>query len=274
MSIAVGTLVVGTDACWQEFREDVVKQRQLLLTPERVTLNSPPTFYPTRFVQDLQQQIADGNPSLLDPQLLKQVVTTVEKHPSVHTVASATKNSQGVQLEIDYRVPVAMLEIVSNRFWIIDQTGTILAADVTAEVAPQRNLNLESILRVELPGLRRFLDQRPGQLWQDEVILQAAKISQQIRDRWPSWGVYQLVCFCPPEQSPHEQAPWELWTRNGAKVIWANSAHDDGIPWMTKAEALTRWIAENGPLSQVPLDQAIDLRDGSPKLIPWHRPIR
>lgn len=274
MSVAVVLLVAFTDACWQEFRDQIVDNRSLVLTADTVEINSPPNFFPASVVDQMKREFAANRPWLINPQLLDQVVAHATTFPCVHTVEAAEKTAKGIKLQLQYRLPVAKLELMPQKFWVIDQTGTVLVADVDDGSAASRNINLDGLLRVELRNLNRYSSKQPGENWQDELVSQAAAISHQIQQQWQPWKIFQLVSFCDPQQSPSEHWPWELWTRNGSKIIWSNSIANDPVPPAQKIDSIANWIRQNGPLSQIPLDQALDVRDGTAQLIPWHRPIR
>ncbi len=274
MSVALVLLIALTDACWQEFREEIVDGRKLVLTADAVQINPPTDFFPASVVEDIKRQISANEPWLITPQLLTQTVAHVESFPSVQSVESAHKTASGIKLQVRYRQPVAKLELAPQRFWVIDQTGTVLVADVTDANSINKNLNLDSLLRVELRDLSGYSDKQPGEAWQDDLVVQSAAICHQLKPYWQSWKIFQLVSFCHPQQSPSEQLPWELWTRNGSKIIWSNSLATDNVPAIQKIDSITQWIGQNGPLSQIPLDQALDVRDGKAQLIQWHRPIR
>lgn len=260
--VAATTLVLGgVIFLWKNNQSTIVNVDEYRLTPEKIALPEPPPWVG----QDPRSLIVgpEANKTILDPELVEATAEQIKQMPFVDQVYSVSKSKAGLNIHIDYRVPVAVVEVNHRTMRIenndpnfealkdlrlpIDRSGIIMPA----ELAELPNLPIISLPQPvdRLNSLTMWGD------WPDQRVRDAATISRLFAHR-PEFGVFRVVTF-QERETKTQTKPFELWGQSGEygmRIIWGVQPDSQGGKEATaeqKLAAIEALIERAGPLAPV-----------------------
>jgi hypothetical protein len=255
----------GFAYAWQRWGTLVQNHPRYAIDAERLELPPQPEWIPASVKDEV---FRDGNLatlSLLDPQVTLKVAREFALHCWVSHVRRVRKDYSGrVIVELDYRRPVAMVEVTTN-----GQRG-LLPVDAAGVLLPPQDFTPEQtrdFLRIAVGDTLPVGS--PGTPWGDPAIAEAAVIAETLRDAWRGARLYR-VFLPPPPQGTRGRLPdrqYRLLTRDGAELIWG---HAVGAESGTEAKAadkvfrLARLAEQPGALSPSASESPWDLREALP----------
>jgi hypothetical protein len=204
-----------------------------------------------------------ANKTILDPELVAATAEQVKRMPFVDQINSISKSKAGLNINVDYRVPVAVVEVNHRTMRIdnddpnyealkdlklpIDRSGIIMPA----ELAELPNLPIISLPQPvdRLNSLTMWGD------WPDQRVRDAATISRLFAHR-PEFGVFRVVTFQEREKETRTK-PFELWGQSGEygmRIIWGMQPGNHGGKEATaeqKLAAIEALVQRVGPLAPV-----------------------
>ncbi len=262
-AIATLGLVVAASQLWTYHRDAVLQRPEFALSRERVIVNSPPAWLDVEMTDLVVEQLGSDR-TLLDPRLVADVAEIVETAPWVYRVDKIRKSSQGLDIAVTWREPVALIEI---------DPGTLIPVDRQAIVLDEASLSAspaESWLRISLWWPNKADLPATWERFEDERIRHALSIVRAIQTDAPSWGVVRVVSWDRPGVA-RPLASFELWTANGKKIVWGNAPGFE-MPGEAdvdqKKQAIRSYIEAAGAISDMPAYQKLDIRNGEPALVP------
>lgn len=243
---------------WRVWKSRVQPAEQFLAELQIVTTPQPPWIR-----SDVRAEVyRDGGlnqVSLLDPRATVAIANAFSVHSWVRDVQRVSKSAEQVRVELQYRRPVAMVEVRDSQ----NQAG-LLPVDIDSVVLPTGDfLSLpEDELRCYLRIVAGYtLPAGPiGTKWGDEKIQAGARIAVELDSVWRSLGLYRLTTTTPSGSEPE----FELSTAGKRRLIWGRQPGREAIGEAKAADKLKRLkeLASSGPLDQIPDYQEIDLRGG------------
>ncbi len=260
--VALGVIAClgwGLQGVWQRFAPQISQHESYLLTDARITISTLPEW----ITGDVRGQVVrntglDGRLSVLDPAFAQVVEDAFTLHPWVESVDQITKRyPAGVHVELTYRRPVAVVELVSQQvvqLVPIDRRGVHLpSADVP------------DIRKRYLPRIGGVVERPPvGQPWTDERVLGAAELAEQLA---PVWETLHLVDILPSARAEireeHRYFVFDLITSGGTKIIWGaapSAAPPSEDNFAAKVDRLRSCIKQYGPLDSVRGPAEVDVR--------------
>jgi hypothetical protein len=236
------------------------------ITANQIFITEPPEWVP----KDIAQQIHNraGLPermSLLDVGLVKQISDAFEVDPWVKSVKRVEKHQPaGVSVTLEYRTPVAMVE-VQDGLYPIDADGTLL---------PPRDFRQEDLTKY--PIITRVSSVpagRSGQQWGDPVVLGAARIAEILMKQdgdgklWNRLNVNRI-------ETPNRIAAndslddliYRLRTPGGSRIIWGRApgtGHPGEVTAEKKIRRLQEYLADYGGYETAHGPSELDIRH-------WH----
>ncbi len=264
--VAAGGIVGGALWSWNQFSDGIRIQGRWRLTETRIEISSGLPWYAEAHARRLTEMLAAEQHSLTDAHLIRRAVELVAAEPFVAKVDSATKTHRGLTIAVRYRLPVAWIgDDTLRRF--IDAQGVIVVPDIVASD------DAHPLPRLLMPDLvpHRGLD---WALWPDPRVIEGARVCEEIAPRAPAWGVNRVITYWRNPQFPSRESPWELWTPQGARVLYRDAAVSDAVTAAKRIEAIDQWIATHGSLSAIPPGYVLDIRDGRAQLVPELRAVR
>ncbi len=254
----VVALSLGLASLWHRYQPLAVAMQRV--SSETIVINSPPPW----IVTDIKQEaIAAGSldgARLSDDDLTLRVAEAFRMHSWISKVARVSKKfPDSVQVQLEYRRPVAMVEVRNGNqagLFPVDVEGTLLpTADFTAERA-------KSYPRISVPDA--FPLGAPGSPWGDDRIHQAAVIAASLLPYWDRLELYRIVLLTGIDKSRYKtDSVFRLTTRTNVNIIWGHAPGKELPGEATADKKIARLLSlrEQNGFDGVGPEQAIDLRN-------------
>lgn len=282
--IASFVMVGGAIFLWERHRGRVVNLNEYQLTPDKILVNEPPVWASTNMKQLVIEGAAIRNgekvesASLLDTQLVSRTANVMQSVGYVERVKSIQKSKTGLEIDLVYRKPVAVVELSRNTFpfeWPAEYiNGDILQPvdrlGVVMPVSLGEGIDLPKILVVyPIPSLPKYDSQvKDWSDWPDQRIKDAAAIGALFGNNSNAIGVARIMTYRKPDQVNVGQIPFELWPNlsptTGTTVLWGNAPGKEvegEAKASVKIQALEEFVVRFGRLNQQ-RRQTIDVRTG------------
>ncbi|HMP78743.1 MAG TPA: hypothetical protein PKD54_04785 [Pirellulaceae bacterium] len=261
-----GGVLGGASWCWQQFGSSIDDRGRWQLAESMIEFNSGMPWYSEARSQRLIRQLAAETRLLTDPALIERAVQIVQAEPSIDSIESIEKHRRGVTIVARYRLPVG---------WIGDDSHIRLIDATGVAVVPDRAGTdwVTELPRLLMPDLRT-MSGTDWMVWPDLRVLEGAEVCRDIASRAKTWGVNRVVTYWRFAERPSLDAPWELWTPNGARILYRNAATADSLGALKRLAAIDEWITTNGRLDSIPAGYVLDVRDGHAKIVPQLRAAR
>ena len=255
----VALLGWGMQGVWQHYAPKISQQKNYLLTDHRITISTLPEWI-TGDVRGEAVRNAGlaGRLSVLDSVFAQVVEDAFVLHPWVESVDRITKSyPAGVHVELTYRYPVAVVELVSQnvvQLVPIDRHGVHLPA-----------LEVPNIRKRYLPRIGNIVERPPvGQPWSDARVLGAAELAVQLEPVWKSLHLVDILPSSRPEiRNQQQYYLFDLITRAGTRIVWgaAPGASPPGEDkFAAKLDRLRTCDRQHGPLDSVRGPAVVDVR--------------
>lgn len=247
---------------WKNWGVLVKNHPRYALVPDNLEITPQPEWIRSNVKSEVMRDGNLGTLSLLDPQVTLKVARAFGVHSWVASVRRVRKEYPSrVIVELEYRRPVAMVEVVTN-----DQRG-LLPVDAEGVLLPPREFNESQIRDYLRVSAGNTLPAGPaGTPWGDPRVAGGAAVAAAFGSQWKTMGLYRIVADetdrVLPGRSP--EVLYSILTRDGARVIWG---HAPGLETNTEAPAhakvtrLARYLEKHGPLRTGPGATDLDLRD-------------
>lgn len=255
----------GFAYAWQRWGTLVQNHPRYALDGDRIELPPQPEWIPSNVKDEVVRDGSLATLSLLDPQVTVKVAREFALHCWVSHVRRVRKDYSGrVIVDLEYRRPVAMVEVTTN-----GQRG-LLPVDAAGFLLPPQDFTPEQTrdyLRIAVGDTLPVGS--PGTPWGDPAVAEAAAIAETLREAWRGARLYR-VFLPPPPPGTRGRLPdrlYRLITRDGAELFWG---HAVGAESGTEAKAsdkvfrLARLAEQPGALSPASSETPWDLREALP----------
>ncbi len=299
--LAAGVLGAGWWFGWRSVRERVLAGKAYRVTVEDIYLSASPTWVRSHIRDEvLSRMNIEGNSlSLVDDDLCSRLAGEFALHPWVLRVVEVRKSYPArVDVKLEYRKPVAMVEVPAGPDEVPDadrdaeataaaggtgdaatmlsamaNRGGLLPVDAGAVLLPTADFSRAEARRYPRIGGIGYLPPGPaGTPWGDPRVAGAAEIAALLVDDWQSLGLYRIMpSIAPDTGSHHEEPAFELWTRDGTRVIWGWRPATEltgEVPATEKVARLKKCLAKAETPGASPIATPIvaPLADGTPRL--------
>ena len=270
------TLFVGATAImigsaiflWERHQDKIVHLNRFHLTEEKIHLTPPPRWADVDLEELVLQQLTDSNPSILDTNLVSRTADAIRKIGFIERVQRIHKSKSGLDIDIVYRHPVALVELSkvtvpewpkSNRerqvLLPVDRHGVVMPESVGYE-------NNSPIITILYP--EQFSSLNTWAVWPDERIKDAATIAALFSQDAKPLGIKRIVTFRKPGESSNARIPFEIWSGTGTRIVWGNApGKEEELECNAKAKirAIIELVARYGALDSI-AKGIIDVRSG------------
>jgi|688.fasta_scaffold20041_2 hypothetical protein len=245
----LGAIVVAAAAIaaawsvWSLYGERIRGQPDALLHPGQVTVRGVPNWVTTNLVAEaLRDASLDHGLPIDDPAIERKLAAAFDAHPWVrHVVGVAVRHPAAAVIDLECRVPVAMVRWKGGLLGI-DAEGIVLpTADFTSEAAAEYP---------RITGIETSPKSAAGVAWGDVEVEEGAAVAALVG---PEWGPLGLVELRPLRGRAGRM--WEL-VGPGTRTILFGSAPGHEQPGEPSAAAR---IARLKGLGADPTDDRIDL---------------
>lgn len=244
---------------WQHVSPQISQRENYLLTERRVTITPPPEWITADVrAEVLRQSGLAGRLSVLDDSFAQIIEDAFALHPWVESVVRITKQyPAGVHVELTYRRPVAVVELVSQnvvQLVPIDRHGVHLPAT-----------DVPSIRKRYLPRIGGIVERPPvGQPWTDVRVLGAAEIAVELAEEWDALHLVDILPSARPEvRGEYRYFVYNLITRGGTKIVWGaapGAAPPTEHSFQEKLQRLKQCTQTYGPLDSVRSPAVVNVR--------------
>lgn len=240
---------------------DLNEQEAYRVTSQQIRLTKPPHWIP----HDLVEQVAAAEgwsqspPSLLDDRLVTDIAKAFCGHPWIEKVKRVEKTSDRVvRVQVEYRVPVALVDMGEARFYPVDAKGTLL---------PPADFSQADLARYPIIKNAQSLPQGgAGTQWGDETIAGAAAIAEHFlrpaaraadakasspKTSTSRWNALNLDAIWIPKRTratvEMEQVNYQILTRDGSRVLWGRApgtGHPGELSAEQKISRLSQYLDE------------------------------
>jgi len=260
--LALGVVAMlgwGMQRVWQQVAPSVIHRDRYLLKDSRITISPLPEW----ITGDVRTEVVEHaglqrRLSVLDDTFMQVVEDAFVLHPWVESVDKITKSyPAGVHVELTYRRPVAVVEMVSQQgvqFVPIDRYAVHLPIDDVPEMR----------LRY-LPRIGGIVARPPaGQLWADERVSGGAELAMKLGEYWEKFFLVDILPSARPEiRGEHRFFVYDLISRGGTRIVWgpppsANLPGEDDFEM--KLNRLRQCVANHGPLDSARGPAVVDVR--------------
>lgn len=269
--LVTAATVVIANQLWEQHRSIIVDLENFRLTEEKLKINDPPPWGERNLNEWLLSELsADQAATLLEPSLIKQTLSVFKQVGWVEDVKKIEKTRAGLDIELQYRIPVAVVELDRNnvKAWPLKKPPRLFPVDRSGMIMPDELAIDIPLLRLTIFEPGRFTHLDTWTPWPDERILEGCRIADFFAQHWRSLGLYRITTLRLPDQPFDAEVPFELWTDRAAatKIVWGNPPGKEA-PGEAKAEQKLQLLfelqAKYGPLNQLPAVK-IDIRTGTP----------
>lgn len=196
-----------------------------------------------------------------DSELVEQFAAAFELDSHIEDVVRVEKTVNGIEVEVVYRTPVAMVEVK------VDDQRYVYPVDRSAVVMQTSDFKEDDLADF----LRLVSDySKPkgnsGTPWGDPVIAGGAKIAGELsKISWQSMGLYRIYSLADNDGS-NRQFYINLKDDENVRVLWGSSPDEEAADEASVAEKvknLQAFFRENRTLSISTEPAELDLRNGA-----------
>jgi hypothetical protein len=260
-------LAIGTFYVWQLYGHRIMNESDFVLSADGIEISPLPKWIRADITNDAMVSGGLHNLSMREPELTVRVAQAFAMQSWVKRVVRVSKSYPGrVQVEIEYRRPVAMVEVVHRRkpgLSPIDAEGVLLpSSDFLNETGTG-----PSPLARALPHIwaRDTGPMGPlGTQWGDPRIHSAAQLAETLLPVWEQLGLHRIEAMGGTDgDATAPKSLFILRTTSGTSIVWgASPGNEDGKEAKTavKIERLQEFIQKRGSLAAVGPEGLIDVR--------------
>lgn len=279
-AVFAAVLAGGAIYAWQRWGQDITQRPEYILQPEDIVISddSPvPDWIHTDIKAEVIRNGGLSGLSILDRQLTVKVAQAFAMNGWVETVRRVRKEAPLVVVDMAYRRPVAMVEVVMRG------EGGLLPVDIDGVLLPPEDFTFPpddypgSVEEFQAEQRRKYLrisvpDVTPtglaGSVWGDRRVVGAARIAAVLHEHWERLGLYRIATVAKDASVELPTEPtYDLYTRNGVRVIWGEAPDvNNAAEVRAAADKVSRLVAYNdssGPLESMKEPAEIDLRGRS-----------
>jgi hypothetical protein len=285
-AVVTTVLLLTAQHYWQQFNQELLPTDQFAVKLESFEINEKnewldvsPKFYLASH-PEFSVQSGHAQRSLLDPALVGDLAKDVSQWPFVRAVKKIQKSANGIELDLEYRRPIAVVELMnSSRNWLVDEEGRLIPGNMQAGAdgqpvfvnhAGQQVDVSQKMLRINLEN-PQTQSLEHWQVWPDGRIVDACRVADQLQEVIDEFGLYRVLTIRPHGDSdsvPNPQWPYEVWTAVGTRIIWSdNPLQETNESRDQKIQSIRQWIATNGSLDQLVNWKKLDVRSGQAVLV-------
>lgn len=209
---------------WLKHGDQILRQPRYRLQPELLQVTEQPEWISSDVRQSAitAGRLHDAN--LLDKELVLQVKQAFGVQPWVKRVLRVNKRyPSSVEVELEYRRPVAMVEVPAGMFPGYDYEG-LLPVDEEGYLLPIELSEQDAQAFPKIGGIDSSPAGPPGSPWGDVRVAEAAEIIVLLEDIWRPLELYRVTV--PPRHSPGDEAPQDefvLVTRKQRHYAWGSA---------------------------------------------------
>jgi hypothetical protein len=255
LALAISAVVFGPRL--RQHLPDVSQREEYRLTVRDIRVNALPSWVPPDLIEQVIEKAGlPETASLLDDKLTEKIAAAFAAHPWVEKVVRVAKTVPArVDVELIYRVPVAMVE-VKQGLYPIDSRGILLPPDEFSLADTQRYPLIVNV---------RSMPEGPaGTNWGDVTVLGGARLAALLTAHWKEFNLASIECPTRTKaDATIDEGIYYLFTANGSKIIWGRapgSGHPGELSADQKVGRMDEYVKRFGGFDQPDGPYEIDIR--------------
>ena len=257
--VAATAVVIGISSYAWERQQDSIADAQFRLQPAMIRLNPAPNWIRNDIADSVFSRQELAQTSLLDSDATQKVWDAFAADSRVAKVVQVVKRPDAIEVTLEYRQPVGMVEVGEHHLLAVDAEGVVLDGKDFQQEAAVQYLRIA----VERPMIRGM---KPGGPWPDDRIVAAAKIAELIGALESPLAIHRVVSLDGPGWNLERHGSFELWTADQVRFVWGNAPGFEAAGEASAEEKLQALADQWSNLEQQMARQKIwDLRKGDVK---------
>ena len=218
LAVSILFILLASSYAWNRFKPHVAANEAYHLTPTSLTITDQPEFLISNVKEEVFTEIQEQKMSLLDTNVLENIAQTLNEHRCVEGVYTVSKTQAGIIAEIEYRKPIAAVEVIDNgKSALIPVSQTCFPID-TLDLKRE---TIESLPRVNLLGdsSGRILS---GTKWELSYLAEALSVVKLLKEKKLLQTVTRIT-MAKPVIAEIEEPEFVLQMVSGHRVFWGKA---------------------------------------------------
>ena len=262
--VATCVMIGAAINVWETRRNHLVDVQKFDLGAQQITITNQPTW----MAKDLRNVILDEIQSpanLLNEHLVANTARVLEENPWIESVQRVEKGATGLRIDLSYRIPVAVVDFhQSDRRQIpVDRLAVVMDQKIT------QSAGMDGLMHISVPRPEKTQPET-WQVWNDARVQEAAKICAFLNQEAASLELFRVVNYGQRASTAGAQKPYEVWTKNGVKIVWGAAPGQEPAGEASAAEklqAIQQFVVKEGPLTKMDRRKKIDIQTGTAILV-------
>lgn len=231
---------------------------------EQIVISPAPRWVPEDLVQRVFARADFGDSlSLQDPMVSEKIALAFHTHPWIEQLKRVRKSYPAkVTVDVVYREPVAMVQVVGGGYLPVDKFGHLL---------PDEDFSPADIDRYPIIADVTSIPIRRGESWGDPAVVGAAELaavltrSSEGEQSW--WRALGLKAIQAPQQvaigNDAANLQYRLITEGGSEILWGRSPstqHPAELQVAQKLERMAEYHRSYNGFDDAPAPFVIDIR--------------
>ena len=243
---------------WNQHRDSLLDNNEYAINSSNIKINPPPSWF-QRPAQIAVDDLSKSKSSLLDPQIVPETHQYFSGLPWIRNVNQVSKSKQGIKIDLQYRTPVAFVDLDRHTGIPVDLDGTVFDRSLLNET--EFSILRQKLMRISLRQLgKQGRETVPWQPWPDSRIPIATRLCQFLEPASQDLELLRVVSYDLPAQNSSPRL--QVWTANGTVVIWGSAPGMElpgEAPAHVKLNALREFVSHNGPLTKFEQKNTLDI---------------
>jgi len=206
---------------WYFVKERIRNKPEYQLSAENIIVPNAPPWVPENFVEEvLQSSTLNRTGSLLDKTLPQKLSEAFTAYPWVEKVEQVVlRYPSGAEIQLSYRVPVAVVEMPQRSVFLVDRNGVVLPPDYLSDTTTEkRYLVIQGIQSMPLGSI--------GTPWGDPMVHTAAQLATALSDTAEQLNLARIIPVM--EAMPMgTRIVCRVRTVAGTEIHWGTFSPDD-----------------------------------------------
>lgn len=268
MPLTIAAVLSTVWLCWPMVQQKLPKldnREEYQVGVDQVVISPAPRWVPEDLVQRVFARADFGDSlSLQDPMVSEKIALAFHTHPWIEQLKRVRKSFPAkITVEVVYREPVAMVQVVGGGYLPIDKFGVLL---------PDEDFSSADIDRYPIITDVTSIPIRRGESWGDAAVVGAAELAAVLtrtnegEQSW--WRALGLQAIRAPQQvaigNDAANLQYRLVTPGGSEILWGRSPstqHPAELKVAQKLERMAEYHRSYNGFDDAPAPFLIDIRD-------------
>jgi len=228
-------LVFSSTVLWKQWGHVRLGEDYGPLSEQMFRINAPPSYVARNVTADIFRSHQLDKVSLLDRNTTSIVCEALQTHPWVEEVLRVEKSATGVAAQVRYRIPVAMVRVISQHqdvsgpaVCVVDGKGILLPTEGFHES------DVPNFLQIEVDGTYPT-GVSYGMPFSDLRVIAASRIAALLTRFREECGLVSIR-LTNPQRTFNEPWHFVVIRRDGSMIIWGSPPGEEQ-PGELKADA-------------------------------------